>query len=50
MPIINWLQINSDNEDEHYEVLINRLTKNYKKYDTARKYAHISIGSTVAVQ
>ena len=39
-----------DNDDEQYGSLVNRQTKNYKKYDTARNYASFSIGSTVVVQ
>ena len=35
MPTINRLPINLDNDDEHYEMLINRQAKNDKKYDTA---------------
>ena len=31
MPIINWLPINLDNDDEHYEVLINRQANSDKK-------------------
>ena len=49
MPIINRLPINSNNDDEHYEVLVNRQVKNNKKYNTARNYDLFSIGSTVAV-
>ena len=36
MSIINRLLINLDNDDEHYEALVNRQAKNNKKYDTAR--------------
>ena len=38
MPIINRLPINLDNNDEHYEALVNRQAKNDTKYDTARNY------------
>ena len=31
MPIINRLPINSDNDDEHYEALVNRQAKNDKE-------------------
>ena len=50
MPIMNRLPINSDNDDEHYEAVVNRQTKIDKTYDTARNYASFSIGSTVVVQ
>ena len=49
MPIINRLTINLDNDDEHYEALLNGQAKNDKKYDTARNYGLFSIGSSVAV-
>ena len=48
MLILNRLPINLDNDDEHYEVLVNRQTKNDKKYDNDRNYASFSIESTVA--
>ena len=50
MPIIYRLPFNSDNDDEHYEALVNRQTKNDRKYDTAINYDSFSIGSTVVVQ
>ena len=50
MPIINRLPINIDSDEEHYEVLANRQTKNDKNYDTARNYASLSIGSIVLDQ
>ena len=52
MPVINRLPINLDNDDEHYEALVNRETKNKndKKYDTVRNYVSFSIGSTLVVQ
>ena len=50
MPIINRLPINMDNDDEHYEVLVNRQGKHDKKYDTARNYDLFSIWSNVVVQ
>ena len=50
MPIINRLPINLGNDDEHYEVLVNRQAQNDKKYDTGRNYDLFSIGSTVVVQ
>ena len=45
MPKINRLPDNSDNDDEHYETLVNRQAEN-KKYDNARNYDLFSIGST----
>ena len=50
MPIINRLPINSNDDDEHYGVLINRQRRNAKNNDTSRSYVSFSIGSTVAVQ
>ena len=50
MLIINRLLINSNNDDEHYEVLVTRQTRNDNNYDTSRKYDSFSIRSTVAVQ
>ena len=50
MPIVNRLLINPNNEDEHYEVLATRQTRNCKNYDTTRSYDPFSIGSTVVVQ
>ena len=46
---INRIPFDSDNDDDHYEVLIKRQ-RNDKNYDTARNYDLFSIGSTVAVQ
>ena len=48
--MVNRQLINSNNDDEHYEVLVNRQTKNDKNYDTSRSFASFSLGSTVAVQ
>ena len=50
MPIINRLQINSNNVDEHNEVLVSRQTRNDKNYNTSRSCASFPIGSTVVVQ
>ena len=50
MPIINRMPINTDNDDDHYEALLKRQTRNDENYDTARNYDLFSIGSTVAVQ
>ena len=50
MPIINRSLIDVNNEDEHYETLVQRPTKSDKDNDTSRNYAFIPKGSTVAVQ
>ena len=50
MPIINRIPINSDNDDDHYEVLVKRQIRNNKNYDTTRNYDLFSVGSTVGVQ
>ena len=50
MPIINRTPINSDNNDDHYEVLVKRQIRNDKNYDTARNYDLFWIGSTVVIQ
>ena len=50
MPIINRLPINSNNDDEDYEVLVTGQTRNNMNYETSRSYYCISIGSTVVVQ
>ena len=49
MPTINRLPINSNN-DEHYEALVTRQTRNDKNHDTARSYDSFSVGSTVVVK
>ena len=41
--------INSNNNDEHYEALVNRQTKNEVNYDNSRSYATFSLGSSVVV-
>ena len=38
MLIINRIQINSDNDDDHYEALVKRQIGNDKNYDTATNY------------
>ena len=43
MPIINRLLVNSNNDDEHYEALVKRQTKNDKNQDTSRKLCFFSI-------
>ena len=50
MPIINRLPINTNKDDEHYEALVTRETRNDKNYDTTRSYDSFPIGSTVVVQ
>ena len=49
MPIINRLPINSNNEDENYEALVSRQTRNDKNYVSSRSYVSFLIESTVAV-
>ena len=49
MPIINRLPINSDNDDVHFEALVNRKAKTDEKYGPARNYDLFLIGSTVVV-
>ena len=50
LPIINRSQAGRDNDEEHYEVLIKRQTKDYKNQGTPRNYVSIPIGSTVVVE
>ena len=50
MLTVNRPPIGVNNNDEHYRVLVKKLTKNYKNHNTSRNYALIPIGSTVAVQ
>ena len=50
MPIIYRILIRIDNGDDHHEALVKRQTKNDTKYDTARIYSVLPIGSTLAVQ
>ena len=50
MSIINSLPINPNNDDEHYEALFDRQTRNGKNYVTSRSYDSLPIKSTVAVQ
>ena len=50
IPIINILPVNSNNDDEHYEALVTRQTRNDKNYDTSRSYDSFSVVSTVVVQ
>ena len=50
MPIVNKPLINTNNDDEHYEALVNRQTRNDENYDTSRSYASFLIGPSVVVQ
>ena len=50
MPIIDRTPISIDNDDEYHKALVKRQTKNDKKYDPARNYTLLPIGSTVAVK
>ena len=50
MPIINRPPVGRDKDEEHYEALIKRQTKDDKNQGTPRNYVSIPIGSTVAVQ
>ena len=47
---MNRLPINSNNDDEYYDLLVTRQTRNDKNYVTARSYDSLSIDSTVTVQ
>ena len=50
MPIINRIPINSDNDNDYYEVLVKRQIRNDKNYDIARFHGVFSIKSIVVVQ
>ena len=50
MPIIRRQLVGVNNDEEHYEVLVNRQTKNGKNQGTPRNYVSIPTGSTVVVQ
>ena len=50
MPIINRILLSMDDDDEYHEALVEKQTKNDKKYDSARNYSIISTRSTVAIQ
>ena len=50
MPVINRPLTCRDNDEEHYEALIKRQTKDDKHQGTPRNYVSIPIGSTVAVK
>ena len=50
MPVINRKPIGGDNENEYHSKLVHRQCKNNTNNDTSQVFAHIPIGSTVAVQ
>ena len=50
MLIISRIPIKSDNDEDHYETLVKRQTRNNMNYDTARNYDFFSIGSSIAGQ
>ena len=50
MPIINRLPINSNNDNDHYEALVNRQTRKEKNYDTSRGYDSFSKRPTIVGQ
>ena len=50
IPKIYRLEINPNNNDWHYEALVNRQTRNDKNYHTSRSYDSFSIGSSEVVQ
>ena len=50
IPTINRPLIGVNNDEDHYETLVKRQTKNDKNHDTSRNYALIPIGFTAAVQ
>ena len=50
MPILNMLPVNTENDDEHYETLVQQQAKTNKNHDTPRNYNFTPIGSTVVVQ
>ena len=50
MPRINRLLINTDSDDEHHTVLVNRHHRNEQDIDTSKNFVSLPIGSTVVVQ
>ena len=50
MPVINRVPINSTNDCDHYEALVEGKENADKNYDTVTNYNSISIESTVPVQ
>ena len=50
MPIISRPLVGRYKDEEHYEALVKRQTKDDKNQDTPRNYVSIPMGSTVVVQ
>ena len=50
MPVINRLPVNSNNDGEHYEVLLKKQAKDDKNHETFINYVSFPLGSTVVVQ
>ena len=50
LAVINRPPVGIDNDQEHYEVIAKRKTKDDKGRDTPKMYVSIPIGSTVVVQ
>ena len=49
LPIINRPPVGTDNDQEHYKVILKRQIKDDKSKGTSKIYVSIPIGSTVAV-
>ena len=47
--LLNSPSVNTDNDNEHYETLVQRQVKAAENYETLRNYNSIQLGSTVAV-
>ena len=50
IPIISRSPINADNDDDHYDALVDGQMKADKKYETLRNQNSIPTGSAVVVQ
>ena len=50
MPILNIPPVIADNDDEHWETLVQRQLKADKNCDTLRNYNYIPVGTSIAVQ
>ena len=50
MPIISRPPVGVNNDEEHYEALVNRQTEDNKNQATPRNYVSIPTGYTVVVQ
>ena len=50
MPVVNRVPINSNNDDDHCEALVEREEKADRNYDTLRNYNSTLRGSAVVVQ